>query len=109
MSIEVYTVFVAACGAIITVSGAVDVIIKTAKAVKAPNTEQNERLTSVEDRLARHDELFGKDNKRLTMIEEGNRVTQKAILALLKHGIDGNQIPAMQKAEEELQRFLIDK
>lgn len=107
--IEIYTTILAICGAIITVSSAVTVIIKAIKAAKAPEDAQNDRLTKLEERMARYDELFANDNKRLNTIEEGNRVTQKAILALLKHGIDGNQVAAMQKAEEELQGFLIDK
>lgn len=107
--IEIYTTILAICGAIITVSSAVTVIIKAVKAAKAPEDAQNDRLTKLEERMARYDELFASDNKRLNTIEEGNRVTQKAILALLKHGIDGNQVAAMQKAEEELQGFLIDK
>ncbi|MBR1855438.1 MAG: hypothetical protein IJ794_20225 [Lachnospiraceae bacterium] len=106
---EIYTAILAICGAIITVSSAVTVIIKAFKAAKAPEDAQNDRLTKLEERVAKHDELFSNDNKRLTTIEEGNRVTQKAILALLKHGIDGNQVAAMQKAEGELQEFLIDK
>ncbi|MBR1855342.1 MAG: hypothetical protein IJ794_19745 [Lachnospiraceae bacterium] len=106
---EIYTAILAVCGAIITVSSAVTIIIKAVRAAKAPEDAQNDRLTKLEARMARYDELFANDNKRLNTIEEGNRVTQKAILALLKHGIDGNQVAAMQKAEEELQGFLIDK
>lgn len=106
---EIYTAILAICGAIITVSSAITVIIKAVKAAKAPENQQNDRLTKLEERVARHDELFAKDNKRLTAIEEGNRVVQKALLALLEHWIDGSNIDAIKKAKEELQSFLIDK
>jgi len=106
---QIYSMFITACGAIITVSGALAVIFRAVKAAKAPNDLQNERLTKLEERVARHDELFAKDNKRLTAIEEGNRVVQKALLALLEHWIDGSNIDAIKKAKEELQSFLIDK
>ena len=106
---QIYAAILVICAAIITIGNAASIIIRAAKAVKVPEDRQNDRLTKLEERMARYDELFASDNKRLNTIEEGNRVTQKAILALLKHGIDGNQVAAMQKAEEELQGFLIDK
>ena len=49
------------------------------------------------------------DKKRLEEMEQGNKVTQRAILALLSHGIDGNDIEAMKAAKKELQDFLIGK
>lgn len=109
MTQEIYTLLLALCGAIITVSSAATIIFKAFKAARAPEDAQNDRLTKLEERVARHDELFAKDNKRLTAIEEGNRVVQKALLALLEHWIDGSNIDAIKKAKEELQSFLIDK
>lgn len=106
---QFYSIIITICGALMTVSGAVTVIVSIIKKAKEPNDKQNERLTNIETRLAKHDELLDNDNKRLVSIEEGNRVTQKALLALLAHGIDGNEIEAMRSAKDELQRFLISK
>lgn len=106
---QIYSMFITGCGAIITVSGALAVIFRAFKAAKAPNDLQNERLTKLEERVAKHDELLGNDNKRLTAIEEGNRVTQRALLAILAHAIDGNDIEALRDAKKELERFLIAK
>ena len=49
------------------------------------------------------------DNDRLRDIEKGDRATQRALLALLDHGIDGNNIKQMQDAKEELQNHLINR
>ena len=106
---QIYTMFITACGAIITVSGAITVIVKAVKAARAPEDAQNDRLTKLEARMARYDELFAKDNKRLNTIEEGNRVTQKAILALMKHAINGNDIDSLKQAEKKLEEYLVDK
>ena len=55
------------------------------------------------------DGKLDRDNNRLESIEEGNRATQRALLALLDHGIDGNNIKQMQDAKETLQNHLINR
>ena len=91
----------------LNIVAAITSITTIIKKVKQPNKIQNERLDKVEKRLERYDSLFQQDNKRLTHIEDGNRVTQRALLALLAHGIDGNDIDAMKKAKAELTEYLI--
>lgn len=99
----------AICGAITAVAAAIGVIAVLVKKAKSPNQKQNDRLDKLEERLDKHDELLGNDHLRLQNIENGNRVTQRALLALLRHGIDGNDIDSMKKAENELQQYLIEK
>ena len=41
--------------------------------------------------------------------EEGNKYTQKALLALLAHAIDGNNVEQLRKAEDDLKNYLIDR
>ena len=52
---------------------------------------------------------LNKGNDRFEAMDTGNRITQRAILALLDHGIDGNNIRQMQDAKEELQNHLINR
>ena len=40
-------------------------------------------------------------------IEEGNKITQQALLALLNHAIDGNDIAEVKKASKDLTDYLI--
>ena len=49
------------------------------------------------------------DKHHFDAIDASNRVTQLALLALLDHGIDGNNIDQMQHAKEELQTHLINR
>lgn len=99
----------ALCSAIIVLSGAVHVVINLFSKMSAPNKMQNTRLDNIELRLDRHDEIFKRDLLRFEGLEEGNRVTQRAILALLSHGIDGNDIDELRVAKKELQEFLIKR
>lgn len=101
--------FLYICGAIMTISGTITTIISMVNMARSPKQKQDARIADLEKRMAEHDNLLSKDNKRLVSIEEGNRVTQKALIALLAHGIDGNEIEAMKDAKEELQRYLINR
>lgn len=97
------------CSAIITICSAITAVVAVGKLVKAPKDTLDSRLTEIERKLAKHDELLDKDKMKIDTIEEGNRVTQKALLALLAHGIDGNSIEAMADARDELQKYLINR
>ena len=99
----------ALCSAIVVLSGAVHVLINLFLRVSAPNKLQNSRISAVEGRLDGHDDLLKKDLERLKTLDEANRVTQKAILALLSHGIDGNDVDDLRKAKKELENYLIEK
>lgn len=95
--------------AVVLLSNAAEKIVKAVKAAKAPNNLQNERLDALEEWRGEVDRKLTRDNDRLSAIDNGNRVTQRALLALLDHGIDGNNITQMQHAKEELQEHLINR
>ena len=95
--------------AIVLVSNAVEKIIKAVKAAKAPNDQQNARLDNLEAWRLEVDRKLSSDNDRLSSIDNGAHVTQRALLALLDHGIDGNNLDQMQHAKEELQNYLINR
>lgn len=99
----------ALCGAITTIGGAVEKLAKVVKAARAPNVEQNVRLEDLDSRLTDVERKLENDKTHLDNIDAGNRVTQLALLALLDHGIDGNNIDQMQHAKEELQNHLINR
>ena len=96
-------------GAVVTISGGVGVFINLRTKMKAPETRQDERLARLEQRVAEHDEYFKKDKIRIEMLEEGNKVTHKALLALLEHSIDGNNIESLKVAKEALKNYLIER
>ena len=99
----------ALAGFINTIGAAVEKVAKAVKAAKAPNTEQNERLTALEDWRKEVDRRLDKGSQHFNTLDDGSRVTQLALLALLDHGIDGNNITQMQHAKEELQNHLINR
>ena len=84
-------------------------LYKGAKKVQDPVNKNEERITAIEARLAKHDEMLDADNRRLKAIEGENRIIMKALLALLSHGIDGNDVDGMRLARDELQKYLIER
>lgn len=103
-------------GAIITLSGAVGVIINIFSKLREPENKQNERIAHCEERLNKMDSIvekfngfFDNDNKRLKAIDEGNKITQTALLALLKHALNGNDTSALKDAEKSLEEYLINR
>lgn len=106
---EIWTLVLAAASAIVLLANAAEKIGKAIQTAKAPNVRQDERLDAVEKHLKEVDGYLASDKKRLDSLEDGNRATQRALLALLDHGIDGNNIEQMQHAKEELQNHLINR
>ena len=113
---EFWTVLIACCSALITISAAVSIVISAIKKLKEPEDAQNKEIKDLKNdvieikaQLKVHDEYFGNDNKRLSSIEEGNRVTQRALLALMSHAINGNDVDKLKKAESALKEYLITK
>lgn len=107
--LQLYQGILGICAAITAVAAAIVVIASLVKKVKAPNDFQNNKLAEHDKQLKQHEDWFANDDKRLKNIEDGNKITQKALLALLSHGIDGNDVDSMKRAKEELQHFLIEK
>lgn len=104
------------CGGIVTVAAVVSVVVRFIQFLRRPKFLQDDRIAAIENRIdvleAQHDaydKFFDNDKKRLDRIDEGNRVTQHALLALLAHGIDGNDTDALKNAKHELERYLISR
>ena len=97
------------CTIIMTLGGAGAIIIGIIKWMRKPDTERD-------DKLKRHDELLDNDNKRLkaleehqTEIEESQKMMMRAMVALMRHAIDGNNIEQLTKESEKLNEYIFNK
>ena len=105
------------CGGMITLLTLWNMIEQRVKSNKMPTNNLEERVGLLEKKLefeikatfVEYDARFGRDKQKIESIEEGNRVTQQAILALLNHAIDGNNEEEMNDARKEINRYLIKK
>lgn len=113
---QLIALVLAISGAIVTISAAIGVITKALEKIREPETMQNKRLELIEIKLDAHEkilekyqEFFTNDDNRFKSIERSNKVTQNALLALLKHALNGNDIDALKDAEKSLEAYLIEK
>lgn len=97
------------CTAITTISAAVTVIVSWVNKAKEPNARQNLRLDQLETKIEKISMYLDNDNVRIKAIEEGNKVTQKALLALMSHALNGNDLDKLEEAKNSLEQYLINK
>ena len=104
---NLWAIVLAGCSAFLLLT---DVAIRiSALRQKSPDAQQNRRLDALEKWKESVDRKLEADSRRFTKVDEANHVTMLALLALLDHGIDGNNIEQMQHAKEELQNHLINR
>ncbi|MBO7425138.1 MAG: hypothetical protein J6U23_05620 [Clostridiales bacterium] len=113
---ELVSVIIGICTAVVTVSACIGVIAKWFSKARAPEIKQNLRLDAIDKRLEEIDkvidqfrEYFQNDDNRFKAIERSNKITQTALLALLKYSINGNDKESLVQAEKSLEEYLIDK
>ena len=117
---ELWNIILAICGAIITISAAITVIIKAIDKAKEPNKKQDDRLSALEmkvreidGRLQLGNKRFEDDAGRVDSIESNMKASNKVIIeslqALTSHAIDGNNIQELTDAKKSLDEYLINK
>ena len=106
---NLWPTILAAASAFVLLSNAAEKIIRAVQAAKAPGEQQDNRLEALEKRMDTAEKQLAADKGHLRAIDNSNRVTQVALLALLDHGIDGNNLDQMRHAKEELQTHLINR
>lgn len=113
---QLVAIIISASAAIVTISAAISVIAKWLTKLKTPEIEQNTRIDAIDKRLDEVDktlatfrEYFTNDDNRFKAIEKSNKITQSALLALLKHALNGNDLESLREAEKSLEDYLIEK
>ena len=99
----------AVAGAISTLGSAANWVVKLLQVMKAPNADQDKQLADLQEWRKDVDAKLDNDNRRIIRQADSDRITQRAMLALLSHGIDGNHIDQMVKARDALQEHLINQ
>lgn len=94
---------------IISSATVVTLIYGLLKFAGSPNRTQNQRLDELEKWQKQVDNRLRTGDDHFKAIDDGNRITQKAILALMKHAINGNDIDDLKKAEKSLEEYLVEK
>ena len=67
----------AVAGAISTLGGAANWLVKLVQVLKAPNAEQDKRISDLEKHMEEVDGYLARDKERLDNIDGDTRVTQR--------------------------------
>lgn len=99
---QLLQIFLTLCGSIITVGGAGTILIKIMEKRRKPDKDRDEMIK-------KHTEMLDNDNKRLKAVEEDSKITMKALLAIMRHELDGNHVEDLRRTMEETQEYLINR
>lgn len=104
---EVWVWIAGILAAIILIGNAADKIGSFIKALKAPNDELKTDVDDLKKWRKEVEQKLTNDHTELKDIHEGNQAIFQALLALLDHGINGNNITQMETAKEAVRNHLI--
>ena len=105
----VWSVIAWVAAALILLANAGEKIAAIVKGIRAPDAAQDSRLDALEGNMALVRQYLTNDKKAIDSLAEGDRVTKHAIIALLGHGIDGNNVDEMKSSKRELEKYLINR
>lgn len=98
----------ALAGAVSTIGGAVEKIVKAVRAARAPELRQDDEIQAIKKRLDKVERKLENDKTQIADSKECNHVLTKGMLALLEHGINGNNIDQMKEARADVNTYLIN-
>ena len=90
---------------ILAIAGGIVVLVNALKAI----SNFISPVTNLKKQVEKHDDLLDNDHKRLTSIEQTNKMICKSLVALLDHEITGNGIEKLKTTKAEMQNYLIEK
>lgn len=108
------------CNLILVLAAVGALIWNGVKKANMPNVLQDKKIAELEEHLGQHDKTLEKmrlhldhDKERLDEMESASRITNRVIIqtlqVLVRHGIDGNNVEELKKADKELNRYLLNE
>lgn len=106
---QLSTLVLQACALVSAVAGVVKIIVALIGKAKLPNEIQDKRISALEEEVQDIRKRLEEGDTHFSVTDEGNRITQEALLALMSHAINGNDIDKLKEAKSKLESYLIKK
>ena len=113
---DMLTMMLSVCGALVSISAAIAVVIKFNNFLKKPNKDQDPRMDKIEGRLKTVEgrcDTFDKQlegvKKHLNNLDESINMLLRAEFAQLGHNLNGDNVEQMQRAFDDIQEFLFKR
>lgn len=101
--------FLAFCGGISCLGAALAYIAKAIGWIKKPEIAQNEILDNHEKRITKLEEQTKDDYDDIKKLQKEVKMVLKAVVAIMKHEIDGNNKSDLEKVQGEITDYLVEK
>lgn len=97
--------FFVVLAAIVVLVGGILSVIKQIREWRKPSVD-----SSLEEQHWRREteRKLDNDNKRIAVLEEGNKALCHGVLALLSHEINGNSVDKLQAEKDKMTTYLVD-
>ena len=92
-----------------TIMSAVKTWREEQKRKKAPVVALEGRADETKAMLEAHTQMLQADRARLTALEEQQRIMLRALMAMLSHELNGNDVQKLRDSVSEINDFLIKK
>lgn len=113
---DILTMMLSVCGALVSFSAAIAVMVKFNNFLKKPNKDQDARIDKLEGRLKTVEgrcDTFDKQlegvKKHLNSLDESINMLLRAEFAQLGHNLNGDNVEQMQRAFDDIQEFLFKR
>ena len=113
---DILTMMRSVCGALVSISAAIAVVVKFNNFLKKPNKDQDARIDKLEGRLKTVEgrcDTFDKQlegvKKHLNSLDESINMLLRAEFAQLGHNLNGDNVEQMQRAFDDIQEFLFKR
>nr|DAJ13330.1 MAG TPA: Flagella accessory protein C (FlaC) [Siphoviridae sp. ctX8T1]DAO14279.1 MAG TPA: Flagella accessory protein C (FlaC) [Caudoviricetes sp.] len=113
---DILTMMLSVCGALVSISAAIAVVVKFNNFLKKPNKDQDARIDKLEGRLKTVEgrcDTFDKQlegvKKHLNSLDESINMLLRAEFAQLGHNLNGDNVEQMQRAFDDIQEFLFKR
>ena len=101
--------FLAFCGGVSCSGAALAYIAKAIGWIKRPELKQNAVLEDHEKRISRLEEKTNNDYDDIQKLQKEMKMMLRAVVAIMKHEIDGNDTADLQKEQEAIDDYLFEK
>lgn len=113
---QLSSIIVNICGLMISVNAAVSIVVKIMNFLGKPEQKQNDNIAELTSRVQLIEEdqklinqYITSDSVRIKAIEEGNRITQRALLELLSSALNDSNGESLEQTRRDLQNYLINR
>lgn len=106
---DVVTLILATCGGISVIGAAAVYVGKAIGWIRKPEIKQDEILKDHEKRITTLEKKTDKDYVSIETLQKEVKMVLSAMIAIMKHELDGNSTDDLKKTQHEIEEYLISK